>query len=87
MSTSEVKTIYMKVRRFATQLPYLIIAIALMNVGPSRALAQDDHSHTMTQQNQQLTPEQQSKQNALVKIVRQWTERFQEGGRTRGVSP
>ena len=66
MTITQLPTMNMKVRRFATQFQYSMIALVLINVLASRALAQDDHSHTMTQQNQQLTPEQQSKQNALV---------------------
>jgi len=58
-------------------LPYSIIALALINLGPPPALAQDDHSHSMTQENQEQTPDEQSRQSALLKIVRQWTERFQ----------
>jgi hypothetical protein len=40
-------------------------------------LAQDDQSHTMTQ-NEELTADQQSRQSALLKIVRESTERFQD---------
>jgi len=39
------------------------------------ALAQDGHSHTATPQ-QELTPEQKSHASALIKIVRESTERF-----------
>jgi hypothetical protein len=78
MTTLQVSTIKMKIRRFATQFQYSMIALVLINLLSSRAMAQDDHSHTITQENQELTPEQQSKQDALVKTVRQWTERFQD---------
>jgi hypothetical protein len=78
MNISQVHTINMKVRRFATQFQYSTIALVLMNVCPSRALAQDGHSHTPTPQQQELTPEQKSKASALIKIVRESTERFQD---------
>jgi hypothetical protein len=68
----------MKVGRFTTQFQYSMIALVLMSVWPSRALAQDGHSHTLTTQHRELTPEQQSKAGALVKIVRDSTERFQD---------
>jgi hypothetical protein len=67
----------MKVRRFATQLQYSMIALALMNVCPSRALARDGHSHTPPQQ-QEMTPDQRSKAGALLKAVRESTERFKD---------
>jgi hypothetical protein len=68
----------MKVGRFATQFQYSMIALVLMSVWPSRAQAQDGHSHTLTTQHHELTPDQQSKAGALVKIVRDSTERFQD---------
>ena len=40
-------------------------------------MAQDSHSHNGPQQDE-LTAEQQSKMNALVKIVRASTERFKD---------
>jgi len=42
----------------------------------SRAFAQDDHTHGATSEQQTLTPEQKSKAGALVKLVRESTERF-----------
>ena len=66
----------MKVGRLATQLQYSIITLLLINVFPLPALAQDDHSHTLTPLSNELTAEQKSKASALLKIVRQSTERF-----------
>lgn len=68
----------MKVRRFATRAQYGIIAVALMSVCPSGATAQDGHSHLSTQQASATTREQESQANALVKIVRDSTERFKD---------
>jgi hypothetical protein len=68
----------MKVGRFATQLLYSLIALVLMSVWPSRALAQDGHSHALTPQHQELTPDQKTKASALLKIVRESTERFKD---------
>jgi hypothetical protein len=68
----------MNIRQFVAPFPCSAIAVlALMSVGASRALAQDDHSHMQAPQNQQLTTEQKNKASALVKIVREATERFQ----------
>jgi hypothetical protein len=73
MSTDLQKEITMntKIRRFATQLQYSLLALVLINVGSSRALARESHSHEMT-------PEQQRKAGALLKIVRENTERFKD---------
>ncbi len=67
----------MKVGRFATQLQYSMIALALMSVWLSRALAQD-HSHTSTTQNPELTANQKMNASALIRIVRESTERFKD---------
>lgn len=66
----------MKVERFAMQFEYSVIGVlVLMSVWPSRVLAQDHQSHTLTSQHQELTSAQKS---ALVKIVRESTERFRD---------
>jgi hypothetical protein len=67
-------------RRYATRFQYSAIgAFVLMSIWPSRALAQGDHTHTLTtQQNEQQTADQKSQQSALLKIVREVTARFQD---------
>src|SRR3954453_23314625 len=72
MSTS---TMNIKVRRFATQFQYSMLTLALMNVCPSPAVAQDGHSHTPSQK-QDATRKDAGDPAALVKIVRDSTERF-----------
>jgi hypothetical protein len=67
----------MKIRRFARQFPYSTIALALMSAGPFPALAQDGHSHMPTSQTNELTPDQKIKASALLRKVRESTERFQ----------
>jgi len=69
-------TIDMKVRRFATPFQYSMIALVLMNVCPSRALAQDGHSHMPAPRQYKMALEQQGGAGALLKIVRDSTERF-----------
>jgi hypothetical protein len=66
-----------KATRFATKFKYSMVALVLMNTYPSRAAAQDDHSHMAAPQ-QELTLAQQNNANALIKIVRDSTERFQD---------
>ena len=78
MSTKQIRAMNAKIRQFTTQFQYSVIALALLSVCPLRAVAQDGHSHTMTPQHQELTPAQKLKANALVKIVRESTERFKD---------
>jgi hypothetical protein len=68
----------MKVRRFATQFQYCMIALILMSVCTARALAQRGHAHTMTAQNQELRADKKMNASALIKIVRESTERFKD---------
>ena len=73
MTTTHATTISRKSRRFAAQ---TVVALGLMSFCPSHAMAQDGHSHTTTAQSGEMTREQQNNANALIKIVRDSTERF-----------
>jgi hypothetical protein len=64
----------MKIVRLATQIQHSMMAVVLMGVCPGGALAQNGHSHPTTAQPQQLT----SAQSALLKMVRDNTERFKD---------
>jgi hypothetical protein len=77
MNTPQVPTSHMKALQFAKQFQFFMISLILISAWPLRALAQDSHSHTTPQQ-RELTPEQQSQQRALLKIVRESTARFQD---------
>ena len=77
MNTSPILTVAMKVRQFTRQFHRSILALVLMSVGPWTALAQVGHSHTMPHQ-QELTPDQQHMAGALLKVVRDSTERFKD---------
>ena len=69
----------MKAGRFATQLGFSLVGVlVLTSSSPSRALAQDHDAHMMTSQHQPQTAEQKKQANALVKIVREATERFRD---------
>ena len=68
----------MKIKAFATLFEYSVIALALINVCPSPSMAQEGHSHTQTTQQQEMTPDQKNKANALIKIVRDSTERYKD---------
>src|SRR5882762_5719407 len=64
----------MKIGRLATQCQHSMMTLVLMSVCPGGALAQDGHAHGTAAQPQQLTPAQ----GALLKIVRDSTERFKD---------
>jgi len=78
ISRMSIKQGPIKVRKFAKQFRHSVIsALALMSVWSPFALAQDSHSHTTPAQ-PELTAEQKSQQTALIKIVRESTERFKD---------
>jgi hypothetical protein len=70
---------FAKVRQFATPSRFCLTTLALLSASFVCALAQDGHSHmeTTTQQ-QQPTPQQARNASALIKIVRESTERFKD---------
>jgi hypothetical protein len=76
MTTSQVSTINSKVRRLATRFRYSTIALVLMNVCLSRAVAQDGHSHKLTPQQRETTLDQLSNADSLINLVRESTQRF-----------
>jgi hypothetical protein len=69
---------HLKIRRFAKQTPFALFALFVMSVYPLRALAQEDHSHQITSQQGELSPDKKVKASALVKVVRENTERFKD---------
>ena len=75
MSTKQFPTFIAKATRIARN---FLIGAGLLSVGVLCALAQAGHSHTMAPQQQELTPTQKSQAGALIKIVRDSTERFKD---------
>ncbi|MCU1332607.1 MAG: hypothetical protein JWM08_1599 [Candidatus Angelobacter sp.] len=71
-------TITTKARQFTPQFQYSIITVILMGAFSMRALAQDGHSHVQTTQHQEQAADQKSQASALLKIVRDSTERFKD---------
>ena len=65
----------MTVGQFARH--YATIALVLMGTCPALALAQGDHAHGALSQQKPQTPDQKAKAGALIKAVREATERFQ----------
>ena len=69
----------MKIGRLAKSFGYSTVgALVLMSSWPSRVVAHDDHTQAPTSQHQESTPDQKNKASALVKIVRESTERFRD---------
>jgi hypothetical protein len=67
------------IRRYATQFQFSVMgALVLMSIWPSCALAQGDHTHTQTTQQNEQSADQKNQQSALLKTVREVTARFQD---------
>lgn len=77
MTSAKIRALGANAGRFAKQVPYSVIAFVLVNACFMRAVAQVPHVHATTEQ-QAASPEQTSQQNALIKIVRDSTERFKD---------
>lgn len=75
MKTSPVSTIGTKVKTAANRFQYFMVAAAMVvsNLCPTFAWAQDSHSHG---EQHEMSAEQRSQANQLIKIVRESTERF-----------
>jgi hypothetical protein len=69
--------VFTKVRQFTKQFQYAVVSLVLVGAWPACVLAQEDHSQHESQQ-QELTAEQKSQQSALIKKVREATERFKD---------
>ncbi len=78
MSRPQIHTLAKIVRQAATRFQYVVIALGLMSVGSWSALAQGGHSHTLTPQHNQITPDQANNAGALIQIVRDSTARFKD---------
>jgi hypothetical protein len=63
--------------KFAMRFQHYLVAVILF-VGPSISLGQDGHSHGGTQQQNESTTSQNSQAGALLRIVREATERFKD---------
>jgi hypothetical protein len=64
-----------KVRRLAPRIQYAFVALILINLYSSFALAQSQHAHTPPRQ---PSPDRQRKAGDLIQIVREATERFKD---------
>jgi hypothetical protein len=78
MNTTHISRFNMKARQLAMRSKVFFIALIVTTAFSSRAMAQDEHSHPQAMEHHQLTPAQQSQQSALLQIVRDSTERFQQ---------
>jgi hypothetical protein len=76
MNAVKLRTIVKKIEEAVLNPKYFLICVICMGLGQLCGLAQDGHSHTSTQQQQEQTVEQKNNANALIRIVRDSTERF-----------
>jgi hypothetical protein len=63
-----------KMAQIAKQVQHSMMALVLVGAGPGTALGQSGHTHEPNAQSQQLT----AAQGALLKVVRENTERFKD---------
>jgi hypothetical protein len=69
----------MKIRRFTISIVYSLIAVfGFVSAGPSRMLAQENHTDMITSKGENPNSEENNEKNALIKVVREATERFQD---------
>ena len=70
----------MKIRKFTMPILYSLIAVfGFVSVGPSsRMLAQENHMHMTTSKSENQNSDAKNDTNALIKVVRDATERFQD---------
>lgn len=76
MSTTRSHALPKAIQQFNIQWHHLFVVLAMLSACPFRMLAQVGHTHAI--EAEQATPEQRSRQNALVKIVREATERYKD---------
>uniref|UniRef100_Q020R0 Uncharacterized protein n=1 Tax=Solibacter usitatus (strain Ellin6076) TaxID=234267 RepID=Q020R0_SOLUE len=78
MSKFAVRTIAMKYGHFAAQHRHCLLALVLVGLCTSHAVAQESHQHATSEQQTEMTAEQLAKATGLVKIVRDATERYKD---------
>ena len=71
-------TINPMLTRFATKFQCSITALVLVTACSSRIFAQDAHMHKMSEQQQEVSLDEQAEADTLLKVVRQSTERFKD---------
>jgi hypothetical protein len=77
MSTALVSTFAISVRRIAAKFKFSLLALVLMGGWSSRGVAQEVHSHASAQ-HEQTSQDQKHNAGALLKVVRDATERFKD---------
>ena len=78
MRTAHIPTSDVRFRQLARRFRGTMIAFAVISISSLCVLAQDVHSHTQIQQQQELTQDQKSQSTTLLEIVRNATERFKD---------
>ena len=69
----------MKIRRITMPILYSLIAVfGFVSAGSSRMLAQENHTHMITSKSEDQNSDGKNDNNALIKVVRDATERFQD---------
>ncbi|MBC7928716.1 MAG: hypothetical protein H7039_23985 [Bryobacteraceae bacterium] len=77
MNQLQISTNNKNLKHNGMRIPVLVITLALASVCSPRANAQNGHDHSQAQQ-QEKSAEQLSQENALVKVIRDSSERFKD---------
>ena len=75
MNIKQISTFAKKFRHVKV-FEYFAVAVLLTNAGPSKASAQENHAHAPAQQQNDKNGDRYRQASALLKIVRESTERF-----------
>jgi hypothetical protein len=78
MNATRFHMFFARVRLFAAPSRYCLTTLALLSASVLCALAQDGHAHMPASQQLELTPQHRGNSSALIKIVRESTERFKD---------
>jgi hypothetical protein len=78
MYSANTQTVNAKVRQFAAQFKNILLASALLCISPVGMIAQDGHTHAQAAPANEQTDELKGQAGALIKAVREGTERFKD---------
>lgn len=78
MNTPKIYMSGRKVRQFTRSVRFFMTALTLVSGCASRALAQEGHTHSLSPQAQESNVNRKAEASALIKIVRESTERFKD---------
>src|SRR5580698_8656686 len=76
--TKQISTLAKTLQLFVHRAPFVVIGVLMLASFTSPAMAQDAASHTMSAQHHDASPTLSTEASALLQIVRNSTQRFQD---------